>query len=164
EFQSPTTLEVSWSIDPKKLLVDLLSDPEDGVKVYDDDGVEVPGVISAAWYDEHIFKEADWQITVGPVAGARAEVLDIGAWHKAIREHIQLSIWVLRKREANYTPERLRRDLIQEVDRILFKAINNPGGGVGSINLSGWIDRDEPERGILRSILTVQVEYEKERE
>ncbi|GEM_PF-4778247 len=163
ELHSPTTIEASWSIDPKKLIVNLLSDPEDGVKVYDDEGKPIPGRISAAWPDEHIFKEADWQITVGPVAGARATVLDIGARHKAIREHIQLSIWVLRKREANYTPERLRRDLIQEVERILFKAINNPGGGIEHINLSGWIDRDEPERRILRSILTVQVEYEKER-
>jgi len=144
--------------DPKRLIIRLLSD----VKVYDDDGVEIPGVVSAAWPDEHIFKEADWQITVGPVAGARAEILDIGAWHKAVREHIQVSIWVKRKHEANYTPERLRRDLIQEVDRILFKAIDNLSG-VEGVNLSGWIDRDEPQRGILRSILTVQVEYEKER-
>jgi len=143
--------------DPKQLLIQLLS----GVEVYDDEGYPVPGVVSAAWPDEHIFKEADWQITVGPVAGARAEVLDIGARHKAIREHIQLSIWVLRRGEANYTPERLRRDLIREVERILFKAINNPGGDIEHINLSSWIDRDEPEHGILRSILTVQVEYER---
>ena len=161
--QSPTTITLTWRTDPKRLIIDLLSDPEDGVKVYDDEGQPIPGVISAAWYDEQIFKEADWQITVGPIAGARAEVLDIGARHKAIREHIQLSIWVKRKHEANYTPERLRRDLIQEVERILFKAINNPGGGIEHINLSNWIDRDEPQRRILRSILTIQVEYEKER-
>ena len=161
ELHSPTTIEASWSIDPKKLLVDLLSDPEDGVKVYDDEGQPIPGRVSAAWPDEHIFKEADWQITVGPVAGARVEVLDIGARHKAIREHIQLSIWVLRRGEANYTPERLRRDLIREVERILFKAINDPGGDIEHINLSSWMDRDEPEHGILRSILTIQVEYER---
>jgi len=162
EHSSPAEINIYWKIYPKKIIIDLLSDPEDGVKVYDDEGQPIPGVISAAWYDERIFKEADWQITVGPIAGARAEILDIGARHKAVREHIQLSIWVKRKPEANYTPERLRRDLIQEVERILFKAINNLSG-VEGINLSRWIDRDEPERGILRSILTVQVEYEMER-
>ena len=147
--------------DPKELLVGLL---QGNIKVYEDDGVtEVPGVVSAAWYDKEIFKDYGWQVTVGPVVDARARVLDLGALHREYGERLQVSVWVLRKRGVNYTPERLRHDLIHEVDRILFKTINDPAPGVRHVNVSGWIDRDEPERGILRSIIIVEVEYLKER-
>ena len=146
--------------DPKELLVGLL---QGNIKVYDDDGVEVPGVVSAAWPDERIFRRAAWHVTVGPVIDARARVIDLGALHKAYGERLQVSVWVLRKRGVNYTPERLRHDLIHEIDRILFKAINDPSPGVRHINLSGWMDRDEPERGILRSVLIVDIEYQKAR-
>jgi len=146
--------------DPKELIVGLL---QGNIHVYDDDGVEVPGVVSAAWPDERIFKNYGWQVTVGPVVDARARVLDLGAMHRGYVEALQVSVWVLRKRDVNYTPERLRHDLIHEVDRILFKAVNDPAPGVRHVNVSGWLDRDEPERGILRSILIVEVEYLKER-
>ena len=145
--------------DPKQLLIQLLS----GVEVYDDEGYPVPGVVSAAWYDERIFKKYGWQITVGPLIDARARILDVGALHKGYVELLQVSVWVLRKRDANYTPERLRRDLIQEVDRILFENVIDPAEGFEYVNVSRWMDRDEPDRGILRSIIVVQVEYERER-
>ena len=145
--------------DPKQLLIQLLS----GVEVYDDEGYPVPGVVSAAWPDEQIFKKYGWQITVGPLIDARARILDVGALHKGYVELLQVSVWVLRKRDANYTPERLRRDLIQEVDRILFENVIDPAEGFEYVNVSRWMDRDEPERGILRSIIVVQVEYERER-
>jgi len=163
EHSSPAEIDVYWYVYPKKLIISLLSDPQTGVKVYDDDGSEVQGVISAAWYDERIFKDHGWQITVGPVIDAEAGILDIGAHHKGYTEFIQVSIWVLRKRGINYTPERLRRDLIQEVDRVLYAAVNDPGPGIDHINLSPWIERDEPERGILHSILTVEAHYLKQR-
>ncbi len=146
--------------DPKELIVGLL---QGNIHVYDDDGVEVPGVVSAAWPDERIFKNYGWQVTVGPVVDVRASIIDVGALHREYVEHLQVSVWVQRKRDANYTPERLRHDLIHEVDRILFKAVNDPAPGVRHVNVSGWLDRDEPERGILRSILIVEVEYLKER-
>ncbi len=146
--------------DPKELLVGLL---QGNIHVYDDDGVEVPGIVSAAWYDKEIFKDYGWQVTVGPVVDARARVLDLGALHKEYSERLQVSVWVLRKRGVNYTPERLRHDLIHEIDRVLFKVVNDPTPEIRHVNLLGWLDRDEPERGILRSILVVGVEYQKAR-
>ena len=146
--------------DPKELIVGLL---RDNIHVYDDEGVEVPGMVSAAWPDMRLFKDYGWHVSVGPVVDARASVLDIGASHKAYRERLQVSVWVHRRRGVNYTPERIRNDLIQEIDRILFQNIIDPAEGYDYVNVSGWLDRDEPERGILRSIIVVQVEYEKER-
>jgi hypothetical protein len=146
--------------DPKELIVGLL---QGNIHVYDDDNVEVSGVVSAAWYDSAIFKEHGWQVTVGPLVDAEARVLDLGALHKGYAEFLQVSVWVLRKRGVNYTPERLRHDLIHEIDRVLFKAINDPSKKTKHVNLTGWVERDEPETGILRSDLTVVVEYEKER-
>jgi len=42
-------------------------------------------------------------------------------------------------------------------------AVNDPDSAVDHVNVSGWVDRDEPENGILRSDLTVLVEYQKAR-
>jgi len=146
--------------DSKEVLVGLL---QGNIHVYDDNKVEVSGVVSAAWYDASIFKEHGWQVTVGPLVDVEARVMDLGALHKEYVEVLQVSVWVLRKRGVNYTPERLRHDLIHEIDRVLFKAINDPAPGIRHVNVSGWVDRDEPERGILRSVLIVEIEYLKER-
>jgi len=146
---------------PKKLIIDLLKDATNGVKVYDDTPTLVPGVVSAAWYDKDIFATVGWQITVGPSLGSSARVMDLGALHKDYDDVLSVSIWVLEKRGVNYTPERLRFDLIHEVDRALYRVINDPISGIDHVNLSGWLDRDEPENEILRSDLTVVVEYRK---
>ncbi|MFQ6054310.1 MAG: hypothetical protein ACE5OO_08805 [Candidatus Bathyarchaeia archaeon] len=146
---------------PKKLLVELL---QGNIHVYEDDGLtEVPGVVSAAWYDAAIFEDHGWQVTVGPTVDADTQVMDLGAHHKAYDETVQVTVWVLEKRGVNYTPERIRGDLIHAVDERLLAVVNSPGGGISHLNVSGWVDRDEPENGILRSDLTVVVEYEKER-
>ena len=145
---------------PKELLVGLL---QGNVHVYDDGSMEVPGVVSGAWYDAAIFSDHGWQVTVGPTIDADARVLDLGAHHKGYDEAIQVTVWVLEKRGVDYTPERLRFSLIHEVDRVLLKAVNDPDPTVDHVNVSGWVDRDEPENGILRSDLTVLVEYQRAR-
>lgn len=145
---------------PKELLVGLL---QGNIKVYDDGGAEVSGIISAAWYDKDLFKDHGWQVSVGPTVNAGAMVIDLGAHHRDYDEAVQVTIWVLEKRGVNYTPERLRFDLVHEVDRVLFKVINDPAETIKHVNVSGWADRDEPENRILRSDLNVVVEYEKAR-
>ena len=146
---------------PKELLVGLL---QGNIHVYEDDGsTEVTGVVSAAWFDKDLFKDHGWQVTVGPTVGASASVTDLGAHHKKYDEALQVTVWVLEKRGVNYTPERLRFDLIHEVDRILFKVINDPSDTIDQVNVSGWVDRDDPENRVLRSDLTVDVEYQKAR-
>ena len=146
---------------PKELLVGLL---QGNIKVYEDDGsTEVSGVVSAAWYDADVFRDHGWQATVGPTVDAAARVMDLGARHKDYDEVVQVTVWVLEKGGVNYTPERLRFDLVHEIDRILLKAVNDPAETVKHVNVSGWADRDEPENRILRSDLTVAVEYEKAR-
>ena len=149
-------------VNPKELLVGLL---QGNIHVYeDDDSTEVSGVVSAAWYDAEIFKDHGWQVSVGPTLVTVAEVMDLGAHHKDYDEAVKVTVWVLDKRGVNYTPERLRFDLIHEIDRVLFKVVNDPDPTIDHVNVSGWVDRDEPENGILRSDLTVVVEYQKTRQ
>jgi hypothetical protein len=145
----------------KQRLVAIL---KDSILVKEDDGsTPVPGVVSAAWYDKAIFATVGWQVTVGPVVDAVARVQDLGAFHKEYEEAVSVSVWVLEKRGVNYTPERLRGDLVDQVDVILLSGINSPGGAFDHVNVSGWVDRDEPENGILRSDLTVVGYYQKTR-
>ena len=70
---------------------------------------------------------------------------------------------MLQKRGVNYTPERLRQDLVQEIDEILLKNAVDPSASFQFVNVSGWSERDEAENDVLRSDLTVEVEYERER-
>lgn len=145
----------------KELLVNLLSG---NILVYEDDeSTLVPGVVSGAWYDEGLFKDHAWQVSVGPVVDVDAAVIDFGAQHKWYVEALQVAVWVLQKRGVNYTPERLRQDLVQEIDEILLKNAVDPSASFQFVNVSGWSERDEAENDVLRSDLTVEVEYERER-
>jgi len=147
---------------PKELLVGLL---QGNIHVYEDDGsTEVSGVVSAAWFRRDLFRDHAWQVSVGPTVDAAADVMDLGAHRKGYTEALQVTVWVLEKRGVNYTPERLRFDLIHEIDRVLFKVVNDPAETIDHVNVSGWVDRDEPENRVLRSDLTVTVEYQKARE
>jgi len=151
-------------VNAKQLLQDLLSDPTNGVKVYEDDGkTPVSGVISPAWLGKGVFATNGWQISIGPCIWISAHVSDIGAFHKAYNEAITVAIWVLEKRGMNYTAEKLRGDLIQEVDRCLLHFVNNPGTGFDHVNVYGWYDKDEPENGLRRSDVDITVEYQKTR-
>jgi hypothetical protein len=142
---------------PKKVLVDLL---RDDIKVYEDDGsTEVPGIASAAWYDKAAFKDHGWQVSVGPTIDADAKVMDLGAEHKDYDEDIQVTVWVLEKRDVSYTPERLRSDLVNEVDRILHDNVDLQIPCYDHVNASSWSDLDEGENKILRSDTRVNLEY-----
>lgn len=148
-------------LDLKRLIVSLL----DGeIHVFEDDGVtEVPGVVSAAWYNDKIFSGHGWQVTVGPIIDVVARVSDLGALHKEYEEAIQVTIWVLEKCDVNYTPERIRTELVHAIDERIFTMVNNPGGDINYINISGWSERDEPENKVLRSDILVYGYYKKER-
>ncbi len=151
-------------VNAKQLLQDLLNDPINGVKVYEDNGKTlVPGVISPAWLGKGVFATNGWQISIGSCIWASARVTDLGAFHKAYNEAITVTIWLLEKRGMNYAAERLRSDLVQEVDRCLLHFVNNSGTGFDHVNVYGWYEKDEAENGLRRSDVDVLVEYQKTR-
>ncbi len=151
-------------VNAKQLLQSLLSDATYGVKVYEDDGETlVPGVVSTAWLGKGVFATNGWQITVGPCIWTSARVADLGALHKRYDEAIMITVWVLEKRAVNYAAERLRNDLVHEIDRCILHFVNDPGIGFDHVNVYGWVDHDEPENGLRRSDVDVTVEYQKTR-
>lgn len=138
----------------KQMVVSLLQ----GVHVYDDNGAPVPGVVSGAWYDKDLFQDYDWQISVGPLIDEYHRVMDLGAANRELISSISINVWVMQKRGINYTPERLRGSLIDEVDRLIsLQGLIAPTEGIEYALASGWMDRDEPKNRILRSECTVQV-------
>jgi hypothetical protein len=147
--------------DPKKTLINLLKDE---LLIVDDGGQAIIGIVSGAWYDKDLFKDAlGWQVSVGPNVDTDARILDLGAFHREYIGVYAVNIWVLQKRNVNYTPDRARWDLTQKIDDILFREIFDPSSDAKYEVLTGWSERDEPEDNLLRSEILVAVYYEKER-
>ena len=150
----------------KEAIKALLEDATYGVKVLDDGNGGTPpiysiiqGKVSLVWLGNNEFAAKGWIITIGPVVGADAELSSLGAYSKWIREDLQVDVWVMEKRSENYTPERIRGDVVQEVDRCLHHYAGNPGAGIKVVNAGGWSELDEV--GLLRTSMRVSVEYEK---
>jgi len=149
--------------DPKIQLVEML---KEGIYVYEDDGItSVPVLVSGAWADLDAFEKYPAQVTVGPEIDTSIEIMDLGAHNREFIGVYAVNIWVLDKRNAGYTPERLKWSLIQELERVL--SIDNlftpDHDELEYVLMTGWADRDEPENRILRSEAEVVVYYKKER-
>ena len=150
----------------KEAIKALLEDVSYGVKVLDDGDGETPpnyatilGKVSLVWLGNNEFSTKGWVITIGPVVSADAQISSLGALSKWIREEVQMDVWVMDKRGENYTPERVRGDLVQDLDRCLHHYAGNPGAGFKVVNLGGWNELDEI--GLLRTTCKATVEYEK---
>jgi hypothetical protein len=141
----------------KAAIITLLTDATQKVHV-DDPGVR--GSVINHWPDKAEFASNEWIISVGPVIGADAQISSLGSFSKHTWEYIQLDVWVMEKREKSYTVmEKMRSDLVQDVDRCLLHFSATPGTGFMHVNASGWRELDEV--GLLRSSMTVEVLYEK---
>jgi hypothetical protein len=89
--------------------------------------------------------------------------LDLGALHREYVGIYAVNVWVLQKRNAGYTPERVRWDLTQMIDDVLLREMFDTFSDVKYEVLTGWSERDEPEDKLLRSEILVAIYYEKER-
>jgi hypothetical protein len=74
-----------------------------------------------------------------------------------------VNVWVLQRRKVGYTPERVRWDLIQQIDDVLFREMFDPSSDLKYEVLTGWSEHDEPEDNLLRSEVLVAIYYEKMR-
>lgn len=117
------------------------------------------GEVLDHWPGKQDLATNDWIITVGPVVGADAQLSSIGALSKWIRESVQIDVWVMEKRDQNWAAERVRGDLVQDVDRCLHHFASSPGTGFKVVNLEAWRELDET--GLKRTCCTASMEYEK---
>jgi len=143
---------------PIETLVNLLKEE---LTVSDDDGAPIDGVVSGGWYDKKIFDSKGWQVTVTSVSSDR-RIMDQGAFHAWYEGLYSFNIWIHDKRNVNYTPERIRWDLTQRIDDILYRDMFSPGD-VKYENVTGWRDIDDSENKILRSEVKVMTYYIKKR-
>jgi hypothetical protein len=144
-------------ISTKAAIITLLTDATEKVHVAGADGTVIN-----RWPNDADFTSKKWVISVGPVINADAQISSLGSFSKHIWEHIQLDVWVMDKHEKSYTVlEKIRSDLVQEVDRCLLHFSATPGTGFMHVNCSGWRELDEVGR--LRSSMTVEILYEKTR-
>lgn len=143
----------------KSAIKALLENADHGIKVYDDQSAPILGKISEKWTSMESFGKYGWMITVGPVVGSDAQISSHGALSKWIVENIQIDIWVLERQGMKYKAERIRGDLVQDVDRCLHHFATSPGTGFKVVNLASWAEMDED--GLLRSSCRAYMEYEK---
>jgi hypothetical protein len=144
-------------ISAKAAIITLLTDANQKVHI---DGAE--GTVINHWPIDADFTSRKWVISVGPVIGADAQIASLGSFSKHIWEHVQLDVWVMDKHEKSYTVlEKIRSDLVQEVDRCLLHFSATPGTGFMNVNCSGW--REPDEVGRLRSSMKIEILYEKVR-
>ena len=139
----------------KAAIITLLTDATRKAHV---DGTK--GTVIDHWPNKEDYTSREWIISVGPVIGADAQISSLGSFSKWIREVIQVDVWVMEKREKSYTVmEKIRSDLVQDVDRCLHHYSGNPGAGFTHVNALGWRELDEV--GLLRSSMTLEMFYEK---
>ena len=145
---------------PKTLIISLLKDL---ILVYDDTTpvpVLVPGVVAGTWYDAQILGDKKWMVTVGPTIGGDLAPNDIGANTWGLKNTLVVNIWVPILENANYTSERLRFSIKEEIKRLLMAKLVDPAGDVRFLHLSNWRDLDDRENDMLRIECTVQVEWQ----
>ena len=90
-------------------------------------------------------------------------ITSAGALHREYVGVYAVNIWVLQRRNAGYTPDRVRWDLTQQIDDVLFREMFDPSSDVKYEVLTGWSERDEPSDKLLRSEVLVTMYYEKAR-
>lgn len=144
---------------PKELLIQLL---QGNIQVYEDDGATlILGIVAGSWFDKELFKDYDFQVSIGPDLGTESAILDLGAQNREYVETVAVNVWILQKRGVNYTPERLRHDVIHQIDELLFPYVNDPASDIDHMAVTDWCDMDEPKENILRSEMTVDFYYQK---
>jgi len=120
--------------------------------------------VNGAWYDKDLFSGGrGWQVSVGPNVDTDARILDLGALHREYVGVYAVNVWVLQKRNAGYTPERVRWDLTQMIDDLLLREMFDPSSYVKCEIIIEWSEHDEPEDKLLRSKILVAIYYEKKR-
>lgn len=151
---------MAWPDVQKDLIAILIA----GITVSDDLAVALTGVISGAWYDRSLFTTNDYQITVGPSIVPDARIADIGAFHKHYDSIHEVDVWVLEKRNVNYTAQRVKTELIHRIDTLLWNIEAGTTYPDLFIDVVRWNPNlDEPDKELLRARVIVAIFYGKER-
>jgi hypothetical protein len=145
----------------QQIIVDFL---KTNIEVKDDSDVVIPGVVSGDWYNKDVFSDGGWQVSVGPENLQSGRIADIGAENKEYNAVLYINVWVQQKRtdEIDYTPERIRSELLHQIDTILWQVEMGRSQDF-RMDLSDWSPLDEPENKILRSQARLKLWYMKNR-
>jgi len=145
--------------DPVKTLIDLL---RDNIEVYDDQVQLIPVLVSERMKGRSAFKDYNVQVSVESLRGD-ADVFDMGAHSLENVMWAEITVSILDRRNAGYTPERVKWDTVQEIDRLLYASLIDPSTEIKYCLLHGWGDDDRPEDKILRKRCVVELTWYKDR-
>jgi len=142
---------------PKVMIINFLNG---NISVVDDSAGAIAGKVAGTWYDAKILGTDKWMITVGPTINSTMRPDDIGAINWRMRNILVVNIWVPILENQDYTPERLRFSLKEEVKRLLMAQLVDPAADIKYLHLSNWRDLDDRENDILRIECTVEIEWQ----
>lgn len=148
---------MSAHTNPKTLIINIL---KDNISVEDDLAQAVTGVVAGHWYDKRVLGNRKWMITIGPTLNTTLDPNDIGANSWWAENIVLVDIWIPILENINYTPERMKFSLKEEVKRLLMAQLVNPAADVKYLRVMGWQDLDDRENDMLRVQFTVSVEWE----
>lgn len=151
----------------QKEIIDFLKDAADGIDVEDDSAVSVPGKVSGDWYDRELFSSpasCGWQVSVSSEHLLDGRIADLGGENKEYDSVLYINVWVYvyRHDEIDYTPERIRKELLEQIDTILWQ-IEMSRSQNWYMDLGSWSPLDEPENRLLRSQSRLRLYYVKNR-
>ena len=142
---------------PKTLLISILKDK---ILVYEDDDVTpITGIVAGTWYDERLIGVNKWQVSVGPSLHSTSKPDEIGANNWKAINVLLVNIWIPLLENPEYTPERLRFSVKEEIKRLLKLELVDTVSDIRFVELVDWRDVDDPDNKILRVEATVRVEW-----
>lgn len=147
---------MSAQTNPKVLLINILKDQ---ISVEDDSAGALTGIVAGTWYDERVIGDHAWMVTVGPTIFGDAKPADLGANVYDAHNSLVLNIWIPIIENADYTPERLKFSVKEEIKRLLKAELINTVSDVHLLFIDGWRDLDDRENDMLRAEITVQVKW-----
>ena len=142
---------------PKALLISILKDK---ILVYEDDDITaITGVVAGSWYDERVIGDHKWMVSVGPSLNSKSMPNEIGANSYHAINDLLVNVWIPLLENPDYTPERLRFSVKEEIKRLLKLELIDTVSDVRFTYLTGWRDADDPDNKMLRIEATVRVEW-----
>ena len=141
---------------PKELVINLL---KDNISVLDDSAQAINGIVAGTWYDTRVLGTNKWMVTVGPIIGGNLAPNDIGANNWLVKNILVVNIWVPILESSDYTPEKLRYSIKEELKRLLKLELVDPATDIRFLHLMNWREIDDRENDILRTELSIDLEW-----
>jgi len=148
---------MSAHTNPKTLIISILNG---NISVVDDSSGAVAGVVAGTWYNKQLLGDNAWLVTVGPTILSTIDPNDIGVNSWWVNNIVVINIWIPILENVDYSAERMRFSLKEEVKNLLQAELVDTVADVKYLRITDWKDIDDRENDMLRVECTVEVEWQ----